>query len=362
MPTGLPPALLAVLAAAAAALLSLYVAPKLIAAAHRYGIVDRPSTELKTHKEPVPYLGGLVVFISFLVALALTFPFGPRVLALLLSATLVVAVGLVDDLGTLTPRDKLLGQLLAAAVLVKAGVKIDIVALPFPFDELLSVLWLVTAMNAFNILDVSDGLATSAALVGSAGAAVVALLNGEPLILTLAAALFGACLGFLRFNRQPARMYLGDTGALFLGLMVGALAMIGRYSGTNDVSAWFVPLALLAAPLFDLLLVIVARLKAGQRIWYGSPDHYAVRLRHHGWSARAVARLTLAGGALVVAVAITSTLFDDSIALLIAGATLLAGLATLVFFLVRFPPRVAVPVPDESSAVPTSTNAASEQA
>src|SRR5690606_33774699 len=107
--------------------------------------------------------------------------------------------------------------------------------------------------------------------------------NGEPLILTLAAALFGACLGFLWFNRQPARMYLGDTGALFLGLMIGALAMIGRYSAKNDVSAWFVPLALLAAPLFDLLLVVVARVKAGKRIWYGSPDHYAVRLRHHGW-------------------------------------------------------------------------------
>lgn len=345
----LSPSLLAILATVAATLLALYVAPKLIAAAHRYGIVDRPSTALKTHKAPVPYLGGLVVFIAFLIALALTFPFSPQVLAVLLSASLVVAVGLVDDLGTLTPRDKLLGQLLAAAVLVKAGVKIDIVALPFPFDELLSVLWLVTAMNAFNILDVSDGLATSAALVGALGAGVVALINGEATILALSAALFGACLGFLRFNRQPARMYLGDTGALFLGLMIGALAMIGRYSEVNDVSAWFVPLALLAAPLFDLLLVIVARLRARRPIWHGSPDHYAVRLRHHGWSARGIARLTLLGGSAVVAVAIGSMWLDDGPALVVAAGTIAAGLVAVAVFLLRFPPKVAVADPSPNA-------------
>ncbi|HEY4223279.1 MAG TPA: hypothetical protein VGO62_18100, partial [Myxococcota bacterium] len=159
----LSPALAFVLAAA----LALYLAPILIRAAHRYGIVDKPKPPLKLHSEAVPYLGGMVVFASFLSALAITFPFDKSVLAILLCASIVVSVGLIDDLGTLVPKDKFIGQLVAAIVLVKAGVCINLEAFPSPVDEIVSVLWLVTCMNAFNILDVSDGLATMAALVGS---------------------------------------------------------------------------------------------------------------------------------------------------------------------------------------------------
>lgn len=341
----------AAFSAIVAGVLALYLAPVVIRAAHRYGIVDRPSHALKAQKEPVPYLGGLVVFLSFLIALSLTFPFRQEVLAILLMAALVVAVGLIDDLGTLTPRDKLLGQLIAAIVCVKAGVKIDIALLPFPVDEALSVLWLVTCMNAFNILDVSDGLATSAAIVGTIGAGVVAVLNGAAMILALAAALLGACLGFLWFNRQPARIYLGDTGALLLGALIGALAMEGRYSTSNNVSAWLVPLTLMAAPLFDLLLVMVARLRAGRPIWHGSPDHYAVRLRHRGWSARAVARLTLVAGLAVCALGIASSFLSDVGALIILAVLLGTAAIALVIFLVRIPPRaLAQNVRDAESA------------
>lgn len=328
-----------------AAVLALYFAPVVIRAAHRYGIVDRPTHPLKVQKDPVPYLGGLVVFLSFLVALSLTFSFDQNVLAILLMAALVVAVGLIDDLGTLTPRDKLAGQIIAAVVCVKAGVKIDIVALPFPADEVLSVLWLITCMNAFNIVDVSDGLATSAALVAAGGAAGVAWLNGEPMIIALAAALFGACAGFLWFNRQPARIYLGDTGALLLGALVGALAMEGRYSARNDVSALLVPLTLMAAPLFDLVLVVIARLQARKPIWHGSPDHYAVRLRRHGWSPRAIARLTLIGGAVVFAAGASSIFLTNRDALIVAGLIMSAGIGAILFFLVRLPPVLPSPEP-----------------
>ena len=332
--------------------LAIYVAPILIAAANRYGIVDKPKPPLKLHGEPVAYLGGLVVFSSFLLALALTFPFDQRVLAILLCASLVVAVGLVDDLGTLIPRDKFIGQLIAAFVLVKSGVKVDITALPFPIDELVSVLWLVTCMNAFNIVDVSDGLATTAALVGSLGAAVVATLNDEPMIATMSSALFGACLGFLRVNRQPARMYLGDTGSMFLGAMLGALAMIGDYSKTNDVSAWFVPLCLCAIPLFDLALVVVARLRARRPIYHGSPDHFAVRLRHHGRSARFTANVAGGLGAIVVALGIGSTRLDDRGAAVVFGGTALALAALLIAVLVTLPPRTST----TAAAPPTATS------
>ena len=327
------------LAGGLAALLALYLAPILITAANRYGIVDRPKPPLKTQAEPVAYLGGLVVFAAFLLSLALTFPFDQQVLAILLCATLVVAVGLVDDLGTLIPRDKLIGQVLAAVVLVKGGVKVDIAAVPFPLDEALSVLWMVTCMNAFNIVDVSDGLAVTAALVGSMGATAIAVLNHEPMIAAMSSSLFGACLGFLRVNRQPARMYLGDTGSMFLGAMLGALAMIGNYSDANVVSAWFVPLCLLAIPLFDLALVIVARLKAGRRIYQGSSDHFAVRLRHHGKAARFSARVAGAAGAAVVAAGVGSMLLDDRLAAVVFGLTAAALIALLLFVLLGLPPK-----------------------
>ena len=335
----MPPTLLPLFTAVLSALLAFYLAPILIRAALRYGIVDKPKPPLKTHGEPIPYLGGLVIFVSFLMALAVTFPFEPKVLAVLLSASLVVSVGLIDDLGALTPRDKLLGQLVAAVVLVKAGVHIQITVVPDPIDDVVSVLWLVTCMNAFNIVDVSDGLATTAGAIGAAGALAVALLNREPLVAAMAASLLGACVGFLRVNRQPARMYLGDTGSMLLGAVLGSLAMIGRYSESNRVSPWFVPLVLCAIPLFDLTLVVVARLLSGKKIWLGSPDHFAVRLRHHGVSARTTARAAGLVGLLAIGAGVTSTLLDLEGALIIFAAVVAVGVALLVLMLVRFPPR-----------------------
>src|SRR5688572_11595393 len=120
-------------------------------AALRYGIVDKPKPPLKLQTEPVPYLGGMVVFLAFLSSLAITFQFDQEVLAILLAASIVVSVGLIDDLGTLTPKDKFIGQIIAAIVLVKAGVRTDIVLFPDAVDIGLSVLWMVTCMNAFNI-------------------------------------------------------------------------------------------------------------------------------------------------------------------------------------------------------------------
>src|SRR4051812_6744151 len=137
---------------------ALYLAPPIIAAAQRYGILDHGDGRLKEQRQPVAYLGGLVVFIALLVALAVTRTFDPKLLALLLGASLTVSVGLVDDLGTLTPKDKFLGQLLAASVLVKGGVVIQLGDWPWYACQAVSILWVVSVVNAFNIIDVSDGL------------------------------------------------------------------------------------------------------------------------------------------------------------------------------------------------------------
>jgi UDP-GlcNAc:undecaprenyl-phosphate GlcNAc-1-phosphate transferase len=332
-----------VLPAVIGAFVAAVIAPPVAAAAHRYGITDKPRPPLKQHAEPVAYLGGLVVFVAFLIALAVTSAFDSRILAILLCGAIVVGVGLIDDLGNLSPRDKLVGQFFAAVVLVKSGVKVDILAVPFPFDELLSMLWMVTCMNAFNIVDVSDGLATTAGIAGALGSAVLAWLNDQPVVGTMSAALLGACVGFLRVNWQPARMYLGDTGSMFLGAMVGALALLGEYSRVNVVSAWFVPLCLGAVPLFDLTLVVIARLVARRPIYLGSPDHFAVRLRHHGHRAGKTASLSAVLALVVVAAGVASTRLSENGAAVVAALTASGLVGVLFFVFKRFPPKLPMP-------------------
>lgn len=333
---------------ALALLIAFYLSPILIKTAHRYGIVDKPKPPLKVHGEPVAYLGGLVVFLALVFSIAVVLPLEQRVLAILFAASLVVSLGLIDDLGTLSPRDKMIGQAVAAIVLVRAGVEIEIAAVPSPLDEALSVFWLLVCMNAFNILDVSDGLAATAGVVGAAACTAVALLTGESQVATMAAAMGGACLGFLRVNREPARMYLGDTGSMLIGLVLGSLAMVLRYSEHNTVSAWLMPLAICAAPLFDLALVIVARLLQGRPIWQGSPDHVAVRLRHNGWRARSIARAAGALGAFIAALAVVSTRLPNQAALIVAAALMLTAFTLMGVLLIVVQPRRAEPAPAPS--------------
>ncbi len=357
----LPPA---ALAGGLALLLALYLAPIIIRAALAYGIVDKPAGELKTQREPVPYLGGVVLFIPVILALGFSVDFDARVLSLLLCASLVVSVGLVDDLGTLIPRDKLIGQIVAAFILVRAGVHIELVAWPSPVSELITILWLVTCMNAFNILDVSDGLAATAGLLGCLGVGVLAVLNEDPLLLSLACTLFGATLGFLWFNRQPARIYLGDTGSMLLGVLLGAMVMLTNFTGTNDVAPFFAPLALLALPLFDLSLVVLARLAARQPIYHGSPDHFAVRLRDAGCSPRTVGRAAGVCGSLFVLAGVAATRVSLGWSVAISGVTTLFGVALLVWVAWRYPsrtsPRFQATLADRALEPPSAATVAPE--
>jgi UDP-GlcNAc:undecaprenyl-phosphate GlcNAc-1-phosphate transferase len=247
-------------------------------AALRFGIIDKPDGKLKHQKEAVPYLGGLAVYIAFIVTLALTFDFEPHVLGLLLGGTLVLLLGLIDDLGVLSPYIKLLGQFLAAVVMVKAGIKIQITFLPEWLSIPLSLLWIVAITNAFNMIDIMDGLAAGVACVCSLVLFYVAVANERPMIAIMSISLAGALLGFLRFNFVPARIYLGDMGSLFIGCMVGSLCMIGSYTANNRLG-FLIPIVILGVPIFDMLFVSYVRWKRGMSILLGSPDHFALRLR-----------------------------------------------------------------------------------
>jgi len=256
-------------------------------AALQFGIVDRPDGRLKRHKDPIPYLGGIAIYLSFLLALAFSFEFDQEVLGLLLAGTIVLLLGLIDDLGFLKPWVKVAGQMVAVLVLIRSGIFIKLIFLPTYASIPLTFLWLVGMANAFNIIDVMDGLAAGVAFFASLAFFFVALLNGRIMIAIMAITLAGSLLGFLKYNFTPAQIFMGDAGSMFLGLMLGALAMIGSYTEKN-VLGFFAPVVILGIPIFDTFLVMFVRWRKGIPIFLGSPDHYALRLKAVGLSLKRV--------------------------------------------------------------------------
>jgi UDP-GlcNAc:undecaprenyl-phosphate GlcNAc-1-phosphate transferase len=300
-----------------AAGLALWLTPRVREAAIRFGIVDRPDGRLKSQQEPVAYLGGLSIYLSFLLALALTVPFSRETLGLLLAGSIVVLVGLVDDLGSLRPWTKLAGQTVAVLVLVKSGIYIKLTFLPVP----------LACTNAFNLIDIMDGLSAGTALIASMGLIVVATLGGNAAAVFVLAALAGSCLGFLRYNFAPAKIYMGDCGSLFLGMMLGATAMNNAYTTTNRLAA-VAPALILGVPLFDMLFVMYIRRRRGLPVMLGSPDHVALRLRK--W--RLTTRQTVVGSyvatALLGVAALAMSAASLTVATWILGGVTVVALGT----------------------------------
>jgi len=289
---------------AAAFLLSLGLTPLFRKIALRTQFLDNPAGQLKKHTAPVPYLGGLAVCFAFalstLGAVILVAPADLNtLLALLAGGGVVALLGLWDDLFGLGPGFKFLVQVLAALLLVGFGVKMEFLPSQPVLGIVLTVLWIVAVTNAVNLVDIMDGLAGSVALVACVGFILVPLPGEQTYVNLAAAALGGSLLGFLPFNWRPARIYLGDTGALFTGYILAGVALGERYTQLNTVGL-FAPLLILGVPLYDTSLVTALRLMKGRSPFKGSNDHLALRLRALGLSVPQVAAL-LAGTGVVLA-------------------------------------------------------------
>jgi UDP-GlcNAc:undecaprenyl-phosphate GlcNAc-1-phosphate transferase len=316
------------LAFGVALVVALYLTPLMRRAAIRFGIVDRPDGRLKTQREPVAYLGGLAIYLSFLLALTATLRFdSTEVLGLLLAGAIVVILGLIDDFGVLTPGQKLAGQVVAVLTLMNSSVYIKLAFLPTWAAIVLSFLWLLAVTNAFNIIDIMDGLAAGVAAAAALILFAVAMANGGGTSAVLLAALAGSLCGFLRYNVHPATIYMGDTGSLFVGLMLGALAMNNAYTRANLVAA-VAPAVILGVPIFDMLFVMYIRHRRGLPVMIGSPDHFALRLRKWrlstrqtvlcSWTATVILGLLGIGmmaGSAAAATAILAGLFLSALAL-----------------------------------------------
>jgi UDP-GlcNAc:undecaprenyl-phosphate GlcNAc-1-phosphate transferase len=266
------------LALVLALLLGLYFTPVARQAALRFGIVDEPDGRLKRQEAPVPYLGGLAVFLAYVIALGMVMPFDSLLLGLLLAGTLTLLVGLIDDFGVLTPLAKVAGQGVAIFVLLRSGAVIELVEVPVGLRWPLAAAFLLAVCNAFNLLDIMDGLAAGVGGVAGLALGTVALAGGEIPEAAAAFALAGGLFGFLVYNFSPAKIYLGDAGSLAVGITLGALAIAIRWTERSP-AGFLAPLVILAVPLADTAYVSILRARAGKPFWHGSPDHFPLRLR-----------------------------------------------------------------------------------
>jgi UDP-GlcNAc:undecaprenyl-phosphate GlcNAc-1-phosphate transferase len=332
-----------------AVLLSLYGVPIARRAALKFGIVDSPDGRLKHQREPVPYLGGMAIYLSFLGSLAFTFEFRHDVLGIVLSGTLIIMLGLIDDFGVLSPGTKLTGQCLAVFVLIKSGIRIEIASLPDWIDIALTVFWMIGIINAFNLLDIMDGLSAGVGIISAAFLCAVAILHGDQAIAFMLAALIGSLFGFLRYNWRPASIYMGDSGAMFIGLMLGALSMIGKYTEGHSVSL-LTPVLILGMPIFDTLFVMYIRFLRGLPVFLGSPDHMAIRLRHWGLSVTQVVVISYIGATLLGGIGLLVMAVPQNLAVLLSGFTMV-GLALAAVALARL--NVSERMPGLSSEGPT---------
>jgi len=314
-------------------IVSIYGTPIARKAALKFGIVDKPDGYLKSHGEPVPYLGGLSIYLAFLLSLSFTFSFSQEVLGIILSGTLVLILGLIDDLGVLSPQIKLIGQSIAIFVLIKSGIYIKLTFLPFLLQITFTVIWLFVLVNAFNLIDVMDGLSAGVACLSALVLFFVSALNGHEMIAMMSITLCGSLLGFLRYNFRPAKIYMGDCGSLFVGLMLGALAMSGSYSEVNTVAV-LAPIFILGVPIFDTLFVSYIRYRRGLSIFKGSQDHFALRLRK--WALSVEQTVLLSYGATLLLGVLGILLIQVSLekALFLVGITFLV-LTLVGFFLKR---------------------------
>lgn len=242
---------------------SIVATPLARRAALRVGVVSIPRAR-DIHLAPVPLLGGAAIYSAFVVALLIM---GERayireLVGILLGATLISLFGLADDRWGLHAGVKMGGQLLAGIVLLLAGTQVQLFAQPW-LNWALTLFWVVGITNALNFLDNMDGLSGGVATIASAFFLLLAMMN-EPrqvLVGAMAAALLGACVGFLRYNLNPATIFMGDTGSLFVGFILAALAIKLRFLSNVPLVTWMVPVCVLALPIFDTTLVFISRLR-----------------------------------------------------------------------------------------------------
>ena len=266
-----------------------WLAPKL-------GLVDNPNTAPhKVHQRSTPAVGGVIIVITLLAVGFLTKNLlQPPIQAIMISSLVVFAFGLWDDLNSLKPIWKFVGQLIATIMLIYLGVQVQLFQQNW-LNLALTVFWMVGVTNAYNFVDSMDGLAVGLAALTSAFFLLITLASQQDQISIFSTIMLGACLGVFYYNAPPARIFLGDSGAQLLGFILGALAIVYNPIGFSRLASWYIPILLMGVPIFDATLVVLSRLRRGKPVYQAGLDHTYHRLVKLGFSSnRAVLTMHLA--------------------------------------------------------------------
>ena len=327
-------------AVVAALILSVAATPAVKRLAHRVGAIDIPTDTRRIHRQPIPRLGGLAIFAGFLLSLILFADITTQVRGILIGSVIIVVLGIIDDIITLRAYVKFFVQIFAALVAVYHGVVIEVFSNPFVFsgEEFvflgflsipITVIWIVGITNSVNLIDGLDGLAVGVSTISSVVMLIIALLLEEPNVAIIMAGLTGACIGFLPYNFNPAKIFMGDTGALLLGYVLATVSIIGLFKFYAVVS-FAAPFLVLAVPLFDTSFAFMRRLLKGQNPMSPDRGHFHHRLLDLGLSQKQAVAILYAVSGLLGFVAVVITVSDGMSALILIIAVIIAS--AIVFF------------------------------
>ncbi|MFR5420488.1 MAG: glycosyltransferase family 4 protein [Oscillospiraceae bacterium] len=260
--------------------------------AQKLGAMDVPGEARRVHDHPIPRMGGLAIFLGFIVSMLLFADITQEVRGILLGSIIIVITGVIDDIISLRAWTKFLIQILAAVIAVLHGVVINVVSNPNVFSSQeaivlgwvaipITVLWIVGITNSVNLIDGLDGLAVGVSTISCVTILVVALLVSEPNVALIVAALAGACIGFMPYNLNPARIFMGDTGSLLLGYVLATVSVLGLFKFYAIVT-FVVPVLALAVPLSDTLFAFCRRILHGQSPFHADRGHFHHKLMDLG--------------------------------------------------------------------------------
>ena len=286
------------LAFAVSLLVAYVMTPPVKRFAEKVGAIDVPRDNRRVHDHPIPRMGGLAIFIGFVLSLIFFVPMSTKVLGLLVGSVIIAVMGGVDDIVSLNPWVKLAGQIVAALVVIRCGLVFDVISNPNIFAEEtyieigwlsvpLTMLWIVGCTNAVNLIDGLDGLAVGVSAISSMTMLIVSLFVSEPVVSIILAALTGACLGFMPYNLNPAKIFMGDVGSQLLGFVLSTASIMGLFK-LHAIITFFVPLLALALPLADTIFAFFRRILHGQSPFKADKGHFHHRLLAMGLNQKQV--------------------------------------------------------------------------
>ena len=328
---------------ALALVLSFAATPLVKRFAKHIGAIDDPKDTRRIHTAPIPRLGGLAIFIGFLLCVILFADLDRQLRGIIIGAVIIVIIGVIDDVFQLKAIIKLIVQALAAIVAVYHGVVVEIFTNPFAFGDAqlvnlgflaipITLIWIVAITNSVNFIDGLDGLAVGVSTISTVVMLIIALMFAEINVAIALAALAGACIGFLPHNFNPAKIFMGDTGALLLGYILATVSIIGLFKFYAVVSL-AVPLLALAIPLFDTSFAFLRRLLKGQNPMNADRGHLHHRLLDIGLSQKQAVLIMYALSGLLGFIAVIITATEEIRAIILVVPIFLA--AAIVFFIIK---------------------------